>query len=123
MILGVGIDLVETARLAEAIERHGARFLQRVFSPGEQRYCDGNARRIEHYAARFAAKEAAWKALGLDGGLPWKEIEVERLPSGAPRLVLHGGTAARATARGLRALHVSLSHTESTATAMVVAEQ
>lgn len=123
MILGIGIDLVETARLAEALKRHGGRFATRVFRPEEQRYCEQMARQVVHYAARFAAKEAAWKALGLDGGLPWQEIEVTRLPSGAPQLVLHGRTLDRARARGLTHLHLSLSHTDSLATAMVVAEQ
>lgn len=122
MILGVGVDLVETARIEAAMARHDGRFTDRVFLPAEQAYCNSTVRATEHYAARFAAKEAAWKALGLSGGLPWREIEVRRADSGAPTLQLHGETATRAQARGIVRLHLSLSHVRGMATAMVVAE-
>lgn len=122
MILGVGIDLVETERLEAAMARHDGRFTLRIFLPSERAYCESTVRASEHFAARFAAKEAAWKALGLSGGLPWQEIEVTRHDSGAPSLVLHGETKTRAEARGIVRLHLSLSHVRGFATAMVVAE-
>ncbi len=123
MIVGIGIDLVEIERMAEALARHAGRFAQRVFLPDEQAYCEKMARGAMHYAARFAAKEAAWKALGLPGGLPWRQIEITRTPAGQPGLRLHGDTEAKARARGIDRLHLSMSHTETIATAMVIAER
>ena len=82
MIVGTGIDIAEVPRIAESIERFGERFLRRVFTEEEIRYCDSKANRVERYAARFAAKEAAMKALGTgwNRGVRWRDIEVLRQP-------------------------------------------
>src|SRR5207248_11059936 len=92
MIVGTGIDIAEVPRIGESIERFGARFLQRVFTEGERRYCDSKANRVERYAARFAAKEAAMKALGTgwSRGVRWRDIEICRQPGGRPTISLHG---------------------------------
>src|SRR3982750_2287727 len=92
MIVGTGIDIAEVPRVAEAIERYGQRFLQRIFTEGEIRYCESKANRVERYAARFAAKEAGMKALGTgwNHGVRWRDIEVRRQPGGRPTIALHG---------------------------------
>ncbi len=88
MIVGSGIDIAEVPRIAQAIARHGDRFLHRIFTEGEMRYCDSKANRIERYAARFAAKEAGMKALGTgwNHGVRWRDIEVSRQPGGRPTI-------------------------------------
>lgn len=117
-MLSTGIDLIEICRLQEVIERYGERFLQRVFTPGELDDCRGN---MASLAARFAAKEAASKALGTGiGPVAWREIEVVRGPERQPLLHLHGAAATRAAVLGLQEWSVSLSHTQSVAMAMVV---
>jgi len=95
MIVGTGIDIAEVPRIREVIERHGQRFLQRVFTEGEIQYCESKANRVERYAARFAAKEAGMKALGTgwNHGVRWRDIEVARKPGGRPTLLLHGKAA------------------------------
>src|SRR5581483_12435640 len=95
MIVGTGIDIAEVPRIAESIKRFGDRFIHRVFTEGEIRYCDAKANRFERYAARFAAKEAAMKALGTgwNDGVRWRDIEVVRKPGGRPTIVF-GGVAA-----------------------------
>jgi len=124
MIVGVGIDLVEVARLGRSLERHGERFARRVFTPAERRDCDGRADRVQALAARFAAKEAAMKALGTGwaAGVAFRQIEVVREPDGRPRLRLSGAARARFEALGGAAAHVSLSHQPSVASAVVVLE-
>lgn len=123
MITGTGIDLVEVARIRELLTRHAERFKQRTFTEGEIAYCDACADAAIHYAARFAAKEAAAKALGTglwsEAGVNWTDIEVTRADSGRPSLVFHHN-AAKLTA-GLRA-HLSLSHTKDHAIAQVILE-
>lgn len=117
MGLRVGIDLVSVSRIAGSIDAFGERFLARVFTPTEVAY----ARHLpESLAARFAAKEAAKKALGLEG-VGWNEIEVVRQPNGACDLCLHGAALAAAEASGTRELALSLSHEGDFATAVVVA--
>jgi len=119
MILRTGVDLIETSRIAEAIERHGERFLDRVFVKNELKECNG---RITSLAARFAAKEAVAKALGCGiGDVSWLEIEVRSDEKKAPYLVLHGEGERLAKQLGLTTWSVSLSHTESQAIAFVVA--
>ena len=112
-ILGVGMDIVETKRIAESIERFGDRFLNRIFLDGEVAYSRSMKFPHLHLAARFAAKEAISKAFGTGIGrdLGWRDLEIVREPSGAPRVVLHGRAEAFAKARGVQAVHVSLSHT------------
>jgi holo-[acyl-carrier protein] synthase len=115
-IVGVGVDVVEVARLQRALDRTPS-LAARLFTPQEQ-----SAGRAESLAARFAAKEAVAKALGAPGGLRWLDAEVVREPDGRPRLVLHGGVAEEAVAQGIATWHLSLSHDGGIATAVVVAE-
>ena len=97
MILGVGSDLIDVRRIERTIERHGERFLGRIFTPIERAKAEGRTRRIETYAKRFAAKEACAKALGtgLRAGVWWRDMGVINLPSGRPTMRLTGGAAAR----------------------------
>ena len=116
MILGVGLDVVDTARVAGALAAHGRRFEQRVYT--------GTADRIQALAARFAAKEAFLKALGigLTSGVPLTEIEVMKGDDGQPAVRLGARAAARADERGVRHVHLSLSHQPGLAAAVVVLE-
>ena len=121
MIRGVGVDLCPVSRVARILERHPGRFEARVFTPGERTYCASRGAPAQHFAARFAAKEAVLKALGVPSGLGWHEVEVTG-DGGPPRLALHGAAAAAAAARGVRRAHLSLSHAGDTAVAFVVLE-
>lgn len=122
-IAGHGIDLVEVARIARLIDEHGQRFLDRCFTPHEQRCAEGTKRRDEHLAARFAAKEAVLKALGtgLSGGIAWTDIEVVRQDSGAPSIQLHNEAAKLAASSGISRWLISLTHTGGHAAASVIA--
>lgn len=124
MILGTGIDIVEVPRVAQSIERFQERFLKRIFTEGEIRYCQSKANQVERFAARFAAKEAAMKAIGtgMRGGVRWQDFEVGREPGGRPTMVLHGKAAAVAQAMGMRRAHLSVSHTAEHAVAYVILE-
>jgi holo-[acyl-carrier protein] synthase len=124
MIIGTGIDLERVVRVEQAIARHGERFLHRVFTEGERRYCDSKANRMERYTARFAAKEAAMKALGTgwSRGVRWRDIEVSRQPSGRPTIVFHGVAAEIAAKLGVLHTALSLSHTSEQAIAHVILE-
>jgi holo-[acyl-carrier protein] synthase len=121
-ILGVGMDIVETKRIAESIERFGDRFLGRVFCEGEIAYARSMKFPQLHLAARFAAKEAISKAFGTGIGaeMGWKDLEIVREPNGAPRVRLHGKAEAHAKERGVVEVHVSLSHTAEYGAASVV---
>jgi holo-[acyl-carrier protein] synthase len=119
MILKTGIDLVEISRIQSALDRHGERFLKRVFTPAEIDYCAGKA---EPLAARFTGKEAASKALGTGiGPVSWLEIEILGGELEAPSVVLHGRAEQIAKYLGLTIWSVSLSHSKEMATAVVVA--
>ena len=124
MIVGTGIDLTEVPRIAAAIERFGDRFLRRVFTEGEIRYCDSKANRMERYAARFAAKEAALKAIGTGWrrGVSWTDVEVRREPGGRPTLAFHGKAAEFAAKLGVKHAALSLTHTKEQAMAQVILE-
>ncbi len=123
MIVGVGIDLVPVERIARILERYGERFEEKLFTDGERAYCRARARPAEHFAARFAAKEAVLKALGVPDGLQWHELEVVSPPAGgAPSLRLGGEAARAAERRGVARVHLSLSHAGGQATAVVIAE-
>ena len=128
MIVSVGVDLVEVDRIQIAVEdpRTGSRFRDRVFTPGEIRYCETKKSRgrYESYAARFAAKEAVMKALGRGWGgkVRWLDIEVARARSGKPDIVLHGGTAELAQSLGIRRWALSITHTREHGLAYVVAQ-
>ena len=121
-ILGVGMDIVETNRIADSIERFGDGFLHRIFTEDEMAYANSMKFPHLHLAARFAAKEAISKAFGTGIGheMGWRELEIIREPSGAPRVRLHGKAEDFAKARGVQAVHVSLSHTADYGAASVV---
>jgi holo-[acyl-carrier protein] synthase len=118
--LRVGIDLVQVSRIAGSLESFGERFLQRIFTASEVAYAR-TGETVPRLAARFAAKEAARKALRLDG-VGWSEIEVVRHPNGACDLCLHGAALAAAESLGARELSLSMSHEGDYATAVVVAQ-
>src|ERR1700676_5367754 len=122
MIIGTGIDIAEVPRIQQAIERFGDRFLQRICTAGEMRYGDSKANRAERYAARFAAKEAAMKALGTgwNHGVRWRDCEVMRLPGGRPTITFHGTAAEVAARLGVKNAALSLSHTAEQAIAQVI---
>lgn len=124
MIRGVGLDVVETARVARALANYGARFAERVFTAVELADCAGRADRVEALAARFAAKEACLKALGTGWitGLSLRHVEVSKGKDGAPELRLYDAAAERMAERGARRIHVSLSHQPGLAAAVVILE-
>ena len=124
MIIGTGIDICEVKRVADSIARFGERFLHRVFTDQEIRYCQSKKNSAERFAARFAAKEAAMKALGTgwSRGVVWTGIEVGRAPGGRPVLQLHGKAAEIAEQLGVKRISLSVTHTESTAMASVIFE-
>jgi holo-[acyl-carrier protein] synthase len=121
-VLGTGIDIVETKRIAESVERFGDRFLNRCFWPEEVAYCRSMKAPAIHLAARFAAKEAVSKAFetGIGGQLGWKDMEIRKRDSGAPYVVLHGRGEELAKQRGVTGVFVSLSHTAEYAAAQAV---
>jgi holo-[acyl-carrier protein] synthase len=124
MIVGLGIDVCEVSRMEAAMARRGRRFLERVFTPAEIAYCERHRDRAERYAGRFAAKEAAMKALGTGWrhGVRWLDIEIVREPSGKPTLKLAGATRAIADRLGVKSIVVSITHTGGTALAQVIFE-
>jgi holo-[acyl-carrier protein] synthase len=124
MITGSGIDIIEIERIQKSIDRFGQRFLNRVYLGGEQTYCLKKRNAAESFAARFAAKEAAAKALGtgMTHGVTWLEIEVVREPSGRPTLRFHGRAAERAERMGVVRTSLSLTHSTGLAVASVVLE-
>ena len=124
MIVGTGIDITEVPRIRESIERFGERFLQRIYTAGEIRYCDSKANRFERYAARFAAKEAAMKALGTgwNHGVRWVDCEVTRMPGGRPTIAFHGKAGEFAAKLGVKNAALSISHTVEQAIAQVILE-
>jgi holo-[acyl-carrier protein] synthase len=124
MVLGVGTDLIEIARIQQSIARFGDRFLRRVFTPREIDYCRRKKNAAESFAARFAAKEAGAKALGtgISQGVSWLELEVVRQSSGKPTLQLAGRAAQRALQLGVATVSLSLTHSKDIALAVVVME-
>ncbi|HEX5580519.1 MAG TPA: holo-ACP synthase [Gemmatimonadaceae bacterium] len=123
MIVALGMDLVEIDRVRALVERHGARARERLFTPAEIAYAERRADPVPHLAARFAAKEAAFKALA---GTPearrigWRDLEVVNEADGRPTLHLHGPAAERARAMGVTVALVTLTHTHATAAATVI---
>ncbi len=118
-MVGVGVDAVDVSRFARVLSRR-PRLVERLFAPLERLQC---AERPERLAARFAAKEAAWKALGVGlGATDWRDVSVELEDSGAPNLRVSGRAAQIALDQGVTRWHVSLTHTETTALAFVIAE-
>jgi holo-[acyl-carrier protein] synthase len=124
MIIGFGLDVVETARIARLLAEHGSRFRERIFTAGELDDCRERVDEADALAARFAAKEACMKALGTgwQRGLAFRDIEVTRTTAGAPGIRLAGGAAVRAKELGVRGVHVSLTHERAVAAAAVILE-
>ncbi len=124
MILGIGIDLTEVPRFEQALQRHGERFINRLFTPAEIAYCQSKARAVEHFAARFSAKEAALKALGTgkSGGIRWRDVEITRAPGKPPQVQFHGKAQKRFEALGAKRAIVTLTHTSHSAMAQVIIE-
>ncbi len=122
MIVGLGTDIVEIDRIASMIERHGPAFLDRVFTAAEREYCSAKKHAAQHYAGRWAAKEAAMKALGTGfiTGIHWHDFEVLPERSGAPRLTLTGGAAEHAKRLGIDEMLITMSHCKAYATATAV---
>ena len=124
MIVGTGVDLAEVPRIRASIERFGARFIDRIYTPAEIAYVERKANRWERYAARFAAKEAGMKAIGTGWrrGVRWQDFEVANLRSGKPTLRLHGVAARVAEKLGVRNVSLSLTHTAEMGMAHVILE-
>jgi len=124
MIVGTGVDIAEVGRIKAAVERFGDRFLKRVFTLAEVRYCMGKVNTAERLAARFAAKEAGMKAIGtgLRHGVTWQDVEVLRMPGQRPVLKFSGKAAEFAERLGCKRTHLSLSHTKEQAIAYVILE-
>ena len=124
MVVGIGIDVAEVNRIRDAIERHGRRFIDRIYTPKEIAYVERKANRFERYAARFAAKEAGMKAIGTGWrrGVRWQDFEVANLPSGKPTLRLHGVAARIAEQLKVRNVSLSLTHTAELGMAHVILE-
>jgi holo-[acyl-carrier protein] synthase len=124
MILGTGVDIVETTRIEQALRRFGHRFRRRIYTEGEIAYCEQFRNCGERYAARFACKEAAFKALGTGwrGGIQWTDAEVRNRRGGRPTLLLHGAAYERANQLGVTRISLSISHGEQFAIAIVIFE-
>lgn len=125
MIVSTGIDIVEIEEMRRAIERGGDRLLSRIFTPAEREYCEQRAAKFQHYAGRFAAKEAALKALGTGWaqGVAWKDVEVMNQESGAPILRLTGQAERAAAELGVDRIHLTLSHSARSAVAQIIFER
>ena len=120
----MGTDLAEVSRIRQAAERYGARFIERIFTSREIAYAESKANKWERYAARFAAKEAAMKALGTGWrrGITWRDFEVTNASSGRPQLTLSGRAGEFAARMSVKNIAISLTHTESQAMAVVILE-
>jgi holo-[acyl-carrier protein] synthase len=124
MIIGTGVDVVEIARISSILERLKDRFVFRVFTAAEQQFCNQHRNPAPHYAVRFAAKEALFKAIGTGWakGVTWLDVEVLREGQEAPVLKLHGEAQRLSVLMGAHKVHVSLSHSDQWAVAMVILE-
>jgi holo-[acyl-carrier protein] synthase len=123
-VIGIGVDLVEVERIQHSLDRFGDKFLNRIFTRGEIEYSMSMKFPARHFAARFAAKEAVSKAFGTGIGkaMGWRDIDVQKKPSGEPFLILEGGAKDLGAARGLTKSLITLSHTDHHAMAMIVLE-
>jgi holo-[acyl-carrier protein] synthase len=124
VIVGLGLDIAEIDRIEAAIARHGAAFIERLFTPGEVAYCERYKNKFERFAGRFAAKEAAMKALGTgwSGGVRWRDIEVVREASGKPTLQLAGVARQVADRLGVKTIALTITHSGNLALAEVIFE-
>lgn len=123
-VIGIGTDIIECLRIAKMIERHGELFLTRVYTPHEIEYCTARKAATQHYAGRFAAKEAVLKALGTGWtrGIQWRDIEVCNEIGGKPKLALGGAARELAEKLGITEMHITISHCRTHATAFALAE-
>jgi holo-[acyl-carrier protein] synthase len=124
VIVGLGLDIAEIDRIGAAIARHGAHFLERLYTPREVAYCKRHKNKFERYAARFAAKEAAMKALGTGWrhGVRWRDIEVTNAPGGRPTLRLEGVAREFADRLGVKTISLTITHSGNLALAEVIFE-
>jgi len=123
-IIGIGTDIIECLRIAQMIERHGDLFIRRVYTEHEIAYCSTKKSSTQHYAGRWAAKEAVLKALGTGWrkGISWRDIEIRHKSGGAPVVALCGGAREVFEKSGIQTMHISISHCRSHATATAIAE-
>jgi holo-[acyl-carrier protein] synthase len=124
LIVGMGVDIAEVARIRDTIERRGEAFLRRIYTPEEIAYCERFKNKFERYAGRFAVKEAAMKALGTgwSRGVRWVDLEVTRERSGRPTLAIRGEAGKIAARLGVKNISISITHTEDLALAQVIFE-
>ena len=122
-IVGIGTDIVECLRIAQMIERHAESFIQRVYTPLEIEYCSSRKAATQHYAGRWAAKEAVLKALGTGWirGISWRDVEIRNNPGGKPSIALAGGAREVCEQNGIVEVQISISHCRSHATATAIA--
>lgn len=125
MILGVGVDLVENERIEKIISKWGWKFLERVFCTAEVNYCSKHVQASLHYAARFAAKEAFLKAMGIGmgRGVRLKDVEVAHDANGKPLIIAHGGAAEQVKKNRITKIHLSITHTKQYAAAFLILEK
>ncbi|MBA3480477.1 MAG: holo-ACP synthase [Pirellulales bacterium] len=123
-IIGIGTDIIECLRIAQMIERHGELFIRRVYTEHEIAYCSTKKAATQHYAGRWAAKEAVLKALGTGWvrGISWRDVEVRNKIGGAPTVALRGGAKEVLERSGIARMHISISHCRSHAIAYAIAE-
>ena len=122
-VVGIGTDIIECLRIAQMIERHGELFIERVYTPHEIRYCQSRKQATQHFAGRWAAKEAILKALGTGWrrGIGWRDIEVRNQPGGRPVVGLRGGARDVLEQLNIREMLISISHCRSHAVAYALA--
>jgi holo-[acyl-carrier protein] synthase len=123
-IIGIGTDIIECLRIGQMIERHGELFISRVYTEHEIQYCQSRKQAIQHFAGRWAAKEAILKALGTGWrkGISWRDVEVCNEPGGRPVVALHGGARDVVEQLGITEMLISISHCRSHATAYALAQ-
>ena len=122
-VIGIGTDIVECLRIAQMIERHAEMFIDRVYTPTEIQYCQSRKQSTQHFAGRWAAKEAILKALGTGWrrGISWRDIEVRNIPGGKPVVAMRGGARDVVESLGISEMLISISHCRSHATAYALA--
>jgi holo-[acyl-carrier protein] synthase len=123
-VLGIGTDIVECLRIAQMIERHAEQFITRVYTDYEIDYCSARKAATQHYAGRWAAKEAVLKAIGTGWvrGISWRDVEVRNDIGGRPSICLSGGALEMSSKRGIQRVLISISHCRSHATAYAIAQ-
>ena len=123
-IIGIGTDIIECLRIGQMIERHGELFINRVYTDHEIQYCQSRKQAIQHFAGRWAAKEAILKALGTGWrkGISWRDVEVRNEPGGRPVVALRGGDRDVVEQLGIAEMLISISHCRSHATAYALAQ-